>query len=634
MATPHHTTSNKGLLRDRHLWSRVWEFGRPHRHTFALVALLGVVGTIILLAYPLIYARLVDDLVAGRGVSHVGPIVVGILVLTGTQVALRMWQAVSQTRLTGAIGTELQTLLFDRLQHQEQGFFNVSNSGAITARTVDEAAAATAVFPEALNFAVGNVATLALTVVALLVLDWRSIFAIVFLGLAVLPARRFEQRFRQASLEDFFTSADLKSYTAERLNADGNLLTKLHGDYEHEAAGFRARAARLWGVFVRLGTFRAAIASVVMFGVNAVALLLLVSALALGSTHVGIGTIVAIIVYLRLLEGPLGGIADARLNIARDLIAFTRVLEVLDALPATPTRSATGAAAVDGRGPETEAGSAAGHLVFADVSYVYPTRGKLAVVPSLSLASERTNRNPPSLRGVSFDVRPGSMVALVGPSGAGKSTVAMLAAGILEAPAGRVTIDGRSARDQLGHGREHLVAFVTQDTYLLHDTLRANILYAKPDASDQEVHAACVAAGVHDFAWELPLRYQTLIGENGHRLSGGERQRIALARAILRDPALIVLDEATAHMDTKAEASIQAALDQVFGDRSRLVIAHRLSTVREADTIIVLDGGVVVERGRHEELLELGRLYADLYGTQRAGGTGRPPRKVSGRAQV
>jgi ATP-binding cassette subfamily B protein len=593
--------NSRRLVGDGALWSRIWTFGRPHRRQFFAIATCGVLATLILLSYPLIYGALVNNIAEGRGVPLVGLVIAGLLALTLAHVGLRLGQAAIQARATREIGTDLQTVLFDRLQRQSVGFFSVSNAGAITARTVDEAAGAAAVFGETMNFFLTNVVTLALTTVALLVIDWRTIVPIVFLAVTIIPIQRFEHRYRAATLEQFHRTAEVKSFTAEKLNASGNQLTKLDGDYERETAAFRSRAQRVWDVVARLDMSRAGMASVIMFAVNIASLVLLFGTVSIGASRPAIGTVVALIVYLRMVEGPLAGIAEARLNIARDLIAFTRVFEVLDAFPLTlPPK------------PANESDNHAG-LTFEHVSYVYPRRAELAVVPTLSLVAEPSSANPSALHDVSFAVAPGQIVALVGRSGAGKSTIARLAAGLLTPTDGRITLDGSRVGDAVGAGDAHRVAYVTQDTYLLHGSLRANVLYARPEASERELRDACVAAGVHDFAWDLPRKYETVIGENGTRLSGGERQRIALARALLHDPALVILDEATAHMDTKTEQAVQAALSVGLADRARLIVAHRLSTIQNADLILVIDNGAIAERGTHDELLAHGGLYAELY---------------------
>lgn len=612
MAQPAYTSTRR-ILSDRALWSRVWELGRPHVRRIVGIAVITLAGTVVTLVYPLLYAVLIDDLVGARDGRAwlVGAV---IMVLTAIHLSLRLVQSAASSRLTVRIGTDLQTLLFDRLQRQEHGFFTVSNAGAIAARTADEAPGSALVFDEVLRLVFGNVATVGFTTVVLVVIDWRAIVPIALLALALVPTRRYEWRHRAAMLDEFVTSVDVKAYTVERLNPDGNLLTKLQGDYTRESAGFRDRCARYWDVYRRRAQLEAASAAAVLVGVNLVTLVLLVGIVAAGTRGSSTGDVVAMIVYVRLLEGPLSGMAEARRNIGRHLIALSRVVEVLDALPAESLPREVS--------PREPTATPRGRLELRHVSYVYPRRSDLAVVPSLSLANEAAGENPPSLRDISFVIEPGEMVALVGRSGAGKSTIAMLAAGVLSPTSGTVTVDGRSTSRELGQGPSGTVAFVTQDTYLLHDTLRANILYARPDAPERVFHSACVAAGVHEFACDLPLRYQTIIGEKGTRLSGGERQRVALARALLRDPAVVILDEATAHLDSRTEESVRAALEDVFANRSRLVIAHRLSTVRDADLVIVLDGGQIVEQGTHAALLAKNGEYARLRAADQLGVSG------------
>lgn len=596
----------KRFTTNRALWQRIYAIGRPYRRSMVLVLALSFVSTLILLSYPLIYATLIDDITSANKTSRLWLFALGILALTGAHLFVRNRFAHRTGRLYGQIGTDLQTRLFDRLQVQPVGFFKVSNTGAITARVVDESAAAANVYRDVLESVIGNAITMVLATIAICILDWRGIFAVISLAALMIPGRRFGRRFRQAAMEEFFTAADLKSFSVERLSADGNQLTTLYGTRDAESSSFRRRAEQLWAVRYRLTVARAGITNTIVLGINLVAIGVLLVAIALSATEASLGTIVAIIVYVRILEGPLGGTSDARLEISRDLIAFTRVLEVLDGIPdARPAPP-----------PASVASAPDGSLRFDDVSFTYPRRTEQAVVPSLSLATEIADANAPSLEHVSFTVEPGEMVAIVGRTGAGKSTIAMLAAGLLTPSSGRVTIGATAAATQVLVPGQRAVAYVTQDTFLLHDTLRANILYARPGASEDDLRRACVLAGVHDFAWDLSLRYETLVGEKGLRMSGGERQRIALARAILRDPELVILDEATAHMDTQTEATIHHALDEVFASRARLVIAHRLSTIRDADRILVLDHGEIVEQGSHGALLAAGGAYAELCATQ------------------
>lgn len=611
--------STRHLLRDRVLWGRILQFARPYRSHFVKVTALGLAVTAAVVAFPFMFAALVNDLLGHRSTSTLFVPVGAILGLSAVMVWLRVAQARALGDVTGLIGADIGSAIFDRLQRQDAGFFGVSNPGAITSRTVDEVVFATLAFPEAANLLIGNLSTVLLTTVALLLIDWRSIGPILVLVGVMAAAQRLEGRYRRAALDDFRSQVDLKTYTAERMNADGNLLVKLHGDYGREQSGYRTRSLRLWEVRRTLLTLQTGITSVLMFGsVATIAVLLVILAVQGGKTNVG--AVVAMVILLRSLELPLSQVAEHRLNIARSMISFARVFEVLDALPGSvPTSASNGntpsrpAPRSRDHGTTQEPAPPRGRLAFDSVRYVYPRRSELAVVPTLSLATETSSENLPSLHDVSFVVEPGTKVALVGRSGAGKSTIARLAAGILRPTSGHVTIDGVAIPSHVGRQPNNLVAYVTQDTFLFHDTLRANILYTRPDASEDDLHAACVASGVHELAWDLPLRYETIIGENGARLSGGQRQRISLARALLRDPWLVILDEATAHLDPESEAIVHNALDEVFRRRSCLVIAHRLSMVRHADVIVVVDRGRVVEQGTHAELLAERGTYAELW---------------------
>lgn len=612
-------------------------YARPYRGRIALM-LLTILGINLLsLVPPLLYRELIDVALPQRDLGRLNLLAAGMIGIPIASGLVGVLQRYLSAQIGEGIIYDLRRALFSHLQRMSLRFFTNSRTGELMARlSNDVVGAQQAITSTAVNI-LSNVVALVGTLAIMLSLEWRlTLAAIAILPLFVLPARRIGRVLRRVTREAFDLNAAMNGMMSETLNVSGALLVKLFGRAEDENRRFaeRARAVRdigvrqaLIGRWFFLGlSLVSAIGTAVVFWVGGYLVL---------SDALTVGTIVAFASYLTQLYGPLSALTNARVELATSLVSFERVFEVLD-LP-VEIQDRPGARAI---------ARARGHIRFDDVSFRYnPRNGDGAVaglgeVPRLRVpktiaavigppttvlngkrvAEDAAGTAPPTtswaLRHLSFEVQPGQLVAIVGPSGAGKTTLTYLLPRLYEPTEGRILLDGHDLRDLTLASLSAQIGMVTQEAYLFHDTIRANLLYARPNASQAELEAACRMANIHDFIASLPDGYDTVVGERGYRLSGGEKQRIALARVILKDPAILILDEATAHLDSESEALIQAALERVMRGRTSFVIAHRLSTILSADIILVLDHGRLVERGTHRELLARSGLYARLYQTQ------------------
>jgi ATP-binding cassette subfamily C protein len=598
-------------LADRRLLGRIWRFAARHHRRLAVFVGVSVVGATLTVATPLLAGRVVDQI---TGAGSAGVVVMLAVVIAAVAVAeaavslLTRW--LSSTIGEGLI-LDLRTAVFDHVQRMPVAFFTRTRTGALVSRLGNDVMGAQRAFSDTLSGVVANLVTLTLTLAVMLSISWQiTLAALVVLPLFLIPARRIGTAMARLSREAAAHNATMNTQMTERFSAPGATLVKLFGDTAAESREFAVRAGRVRDIGVRTAMLQSTFMnSLTLMSALALALVYgLGGALALGG-HLQAGQIVALALLLTRLYAPLTALANARVEIATALVSFERVFEVLDLVPLI--RERPGAVEVP-RGPDHRGVA----VEFDDVRFSYPAADQVSLA-SLEEVAELDHRGGEEvLHGISFTAQPGQVVALVGPSGAGKSTIASLAARLYDIQSGAIRLNGTDIRDVTFASLKDTVGMVTQDGHLFHESIRANLMLAAPDATDDELWAALRRARLDDVVAAMPDGLDTVVGERGYRLSGGQRQRLTIARVLLASPQVVILDEATASLDSESEAAVQQALAEALKGRTSIVIAHRLSTVRAADVILVVEDGRIVERGEHQELLARGGRYADLYRTQ------------------
>jgi ATP-binding cassette subfamily B protein len=486
-------------------------------------------------------------------------------------------------------------------------FFNRTQTGALVSRLNNDVMGAEQALTDVLQTVIGNLISVALTLAVMFVLSWRlTLVALVLLPVFAVPARFMGRRLQRTIRDGYDVSAEMNAIMVERFNVSGALLVKLFGRPADEQRDFSRRAGRVRDIAIRQGLYaRMFFVSLLLTASLATALVYGWGGIMVARGALDLGTLVALTAYLARLYGPLTSLSNVHVDITTTLVSFERVFEVLDLKPMVDETA--NPVAIPRRPARVE---------FEHVDFSYPAGEEVSLASLEGVAVMTAAPHKQVLSDISFTVEPGRLVALVGPSGGGKTTISHLVPRLYDVRAGAIRISGVDVRNASFDSLREVVGVVTQDAHLFHDTLRANLLYAKPDATEQDLREALTAAQILAFVDDLPDGLETIVGDRGYRLSGGEKQRIALARLFLKSPDVVVLDEATAHLDSESEAALQRALKTALSGRTSLVIAHRLSTIRDADEILVIDEGRIVERGRHGDLVEKNGLYAELYRTQ------------------
>ncbi|MFF4117308.1 ABC transporter ATP-binding protein [Streptomyces sp. NPDC001714] len=592
---------------DRATLRRIAAFARPHRAGIVRFVLLGVVTALLAVATPVLAGHVVDAIVSGHDTGTVVRLSLLIALVAVAEAAL----GVLGRRLSATLGEglilDLRTAVFDHVQRMPVAFFTRTRTGALVSRLNNDVIGAQRAFANTLSGVVSNLVTLLLTLAVMLTLSWQiTLLALVLLPLFVVPARRMGGRMARMQREAAALNAAMGTRMTERFSAPGATLIKLFGRPEEESAEFAARAARVRDIGVRTATAQ----SVFMTALTLVSSLALALVYGLGGWFALRGTlepgaVVALALLLTRLYAPLTSLAGARVEVMSALVSFERVFEVLDLKPLIDEKP-------DAR--EVPEGPVA--VEFEDVRFAYPAADQVSLASLEEVAVLDSRGGSEVLHGISFRAEPGQTIALVGTSGAGKSTIAQLLPRLYDVDGGAVRIGGTDVRDLTAGSLRATLGMVTQDGHLFHDTVRANLLLARPAATDEELWDALGRARLGEVVRSLPDGLDTVVGERGYRLSGGERQRMTIARLLLARQRVVILDEATAHLDNTSEAAVQEALAEALEGRTAVVIAHRLSTIRAADQILVVEAGEIVERGTHDSLLAAEGRYAELYRTQ------------------
>ena len=587
---------------------RILGYARPYRVLVIAFLVTLVFASLLTVAQPLVFRQIVDNGIAQGNAALVTSLAILVAVLALLDAGINLVGRWYSARIGEGLIYDLRTQVYDHVQRQSVAFFTRAQTGALVSRLNSDVIGAQQAFTSTLGGVVGNLITASIVLVTMFLLSWQvTLLSLVLVPLFLLPARWMGRRLQALTKQQMQVNAQMSTQMTERFNVAGALLVSLFGRPEREHEEFAGRAAQV----------RDAGVSIAMANRWFFTALLLVGSIATAITYgvggnlvidgaITLGTLLALVALLAQLYGPLTALSNVRVDVMTALVSFERVFEVLDLPPLV--RDAPDAVPVPS-GPLA--------VEFDHVGFRYPTAEEVSLASLEAVAREDSLRSEePVLHDVSFRAEPGQMVALVGPSGAGKTTITALIPRLYDVTHGSVRVGGLDVRGlELGSLRD-AVGVVTQDAHLFHDTIAANLRYARPDATEEEIRDALGDARILDLIESLPAGLGTVVGDRGYRLSGGEKQRLAIARLLLKAPRIVILDEATAHLDSESEAAVQQALAQALRGRTSIVIAHRLSTVRQADMILVVDQGRIIERGTHEQLLAAGGAYANLYSTQ------------------
>jgi ATP-binding cassette subfamily B protein len=587
--------------------TRIARFAKPYRKLIAILLGFLSIDAAIGIVNPLLYREIIN-----RGILlKDSGLVIGLALVVGAiavfDAGLMLAERYFSSRIGEGLIFDMRAKIFAHIQRMPIAFFTRTQTGALISRLNNDVLGAQQAFTSTLSSVVSNLLSVSFTLAVMFALSWQiTLVAVALLPIFVVPARFFGRKLQTITRESYNLNAAMNTTMTERFNVAGALLVKLFGRPHEEDNAFRAKAGRVRDIGVTQA----------MYGGVFFASLMLVASLATALVYgwggwmaavgqLDVGTVVALTAFLTRLYGPLTALSNVNVSIMTALVSFERVFEVLDLPPM-----------IDDAPDAVELPKSANTIEFDHVQFRYPMASDVSLASLESVAVLDTTPNTTVLHDVAFAAAAGQLVALVGPSGAGKTTISSLVSRMYDVTGGAVRIGGVDVRQATLESLRDVVGVVTQDSHMFHDTIRANLAYARPNASEAELIEACKAAQIWDLVSSLTDGLDTVVGERGYRLSGGEKQRLAIARLLLKAPSIVVLDEATAHLDSESEVAVQRALKTALADRTSLVIAHRLSTIRDADQILVIDDGRIVERGRHDELLDAGGLYAELYHTQ------------------
>jgi ATP-binding cassette subfamily B protein len=586
---------------------RIARFAVPYKASLTLFLITVVIDAFLIVATPLLLRRLIDEGVIPKNTELVTNLAIAVGVIAVADALFSMAGRWFSSRIGEGLIYDLRKQIFEHVQKQSIAFFTRTQTGALISRLNSDVIGAQQAFTSTLSGVISNLLSLILVALAMFTLSWQiTLISLVLLPVFLIPTKWVGRKLQGYTRQSFDLNAGMSATMTERFNVSGALLVSLYGDSKKEKNEFAEKARRVADIGISIAmlnriffialTSVAAVATAVAYGIG--------GHLAI-SGELTVGTLLAITALLARLYGPLTALSNVRVDVMSALVSFERVFEVLDLKPMVTDR-------VDAKNlTDTKL-----DLRFKDVSFSYPKAEEISLVSLEITAKPEIVSSGEVLKGVSFTVASGTLTGIVGPSGAGKSTISSLIPRLYDVNQGVISINGTDIRDYTIKSLRNSIGVVTQDSHMFHDSILVNLKYAKSDATSNEIEAACKLARIWDFIQSLPNGVDTVVGERGHRLSGGEKQRLAIARLLLKQPSLVILDEATAHLDSENEALVQAALKEALVGRTSIVIAHRLSTIAHADQILVIDNGEIVEQGKHEQLVEKRGLYFDLFERQ------------------
>jgi ATP-binding cassette subfamily B protein len=586
---------------------RIARFAVPYKASLTLFLITVVIDAFLIVATPLLLRRLIDEGVIPKNTELVTNLAIAVGVIAVADALFSMAGRWFSSRIGEGLIYDLRKQIFEHVQKQSIAFFTRTQTGALISRLNSDVIGAQQAFTSTLSGVISNLLSLILVALAMFTLSWQiTLISLVLLPVFLIPTKWVGRKLQGYTRQSFDLNAGMSATMTERFNVSGALLVSLYGDSKKEKNEFAEKARRVADIGISIAmlnriffialTSVAAVATAVAYGIG--------GHLAI-SGELTVGTLLAITALLARLYGPLTALSNVRVDVMSALVSFERVFEVLDLKPMVTDR-------VDAKNlTDTKL-----DLRFKDVSFSYPKAEEISLASLEITAKPEIVSSGEVLKGVSFTVASGTLTGIVGPSGAGKSTISSLIPRLYDVNQGVISINGTDIRDYTIKSLRNSIGVVTQDSHMFHDSILVNLKYAKSDATSNEIEAACKLARIWDFIQSLPNGVDTVVGERGHRLSGGEKQRLAIARLLLKQPSLVILDEATAHLDSENEALVQAALKEALVGRTSIVIAHRLSTIAHADQILVIDNGEIVEQGKHEQLVEKRGLYFDLFERQ------------------